>query len=107
MEFFNTLESEVCLVMSSEIKVTICAPPHRDKHVAEISFFSDDAPPEGYDSSIYPIGEVTVDNGRLEFEIYVNSENDCRTFNCKDLVNAINEGMKRLAEIYPQYMEQQ
>jgi hypothetical protein len=89
--------------MASEIKVSICAPPHREKHVAEISLYSDESPPEGYDSTSHPIGEVTIDNGRLEFEIYVNEECDYRTFNCKELVDALNEGMRRLSEIYPQY----
>ena len=88
--------------MASEIKVVICAPPLREKHVAEISLYSDESPPEGYDSTSHPIGEVTVDNGRLEFEIYVNEESDCRTFNCKEFVDALNEGMRRLVEIYPQ-----
>jgi len=89
--------------MANKIEVVICAPPHRKKHIAEINLCSDESPPEGYDGTCHPIGEVTVDNGRLEFEVYANKESDCRTFNCRDFVDALNEGIRRLVEIYPQY----
>ncbi len=89
--------------MASEIKVVLCAPPHRKRHIAEISLYTDESPPTGYDSTSYPIGEVTVDNDRLEFQIYANEESDCRIFNCKEFLDALNEGMRRLVEIYPEY----
>lgn len=88
--------------MENEIRVTICAPPHRERHVAEISLWSNESPSAGYDSTSHPIGEVTIENDKLEFEIYENEENDCRTVNCKELIEALKEGMSRLVEIYPQ-----
>jgi hypothetical protein len=88
--------------MSNEIKVVICAPPHRERHIAEISLYSNESPPERYHSTSYPIGEVTVDSGRLEFEIYSHDESDRKIMNCKEFVDALNEGMRRLLEIYPQ-----
>ena len=102
MAFFGTSGNEVRLAMANEIRVAICAPPHRDRHVAEISLYSDESPPEGYDGVSHPIGEITIDNDQLHFEIYVNKESDCRTYKCKELIEAINEGMNRLCEMYPQ-----
>jgi hypothetical protein len=93
--------------MANKIKVVICAPPHRENHIAEISLHCDESPPEGFDSTSQPIGEIVVDNGRLEFEIYRNEEDDCRSFNCEEFVDALNEGMRRLTEIYPQFKPKQ
>ncbi|MDF1746013.1 MAG: hypothetical protein P1V19_20100 [Gimesia sp.] len=89
--------------MTEIIRVMICAPPHREKHVAEISLQSDESLEPGFDGVCHPIGEVTVDNGRLEFEIYAVNESERRVFNCKELLSAIQEAIDRLVEIYPQY----
>lgn len=88
--------------MAEEIKVMICAPPHREKHVAEIYLESTESPPEGYDLNSIEIGEVTIDNGDFEFEIFAVQENERRTFNAEKLVVALKEGMARLVEIYPE-----
>ena len=89
--------------MADKIQVVICVPPGRENHIADIILYSDESPPDGLDGTSHPIGAVTVDNGRLEFEIYGHGENECRIFNCREFVDALNEGMRRLVEIYPQY----
>ena len=91
--------------MAKTINVSVYVPPDRERYVAEISLDSNESPPEGYDGTTTPIGAVIIENGQLEFEVYVNEKGDCRILNCKEFIEALNEGMNRLVEIYPQYSE--
>ena len=85
----------------AKLDVTICAPPHREKHVAEIGLQTDEIIRPGTQGSWRPIGEIIIDNGFLEFEISPFEENALRTFGFQEFIDALQEGKERLLEIYP------
>ena len=88
--------------MQKKVDVMICAPPHRDKHIAEIRIWTDEVVQEGTDGSLYGIGELTIDSGELEFVLYSDSDVVAPAVSVEQLIDALREGKRRLLEIYPE-----
>jgi hypothetical protein len=87
--------------MAERIGVSICSPPHRQRHVAEIALVTDEILEPGTHGTYCPIGEIIVEDGKLEFEINPVAESERRRFDLIQLMAALEEGKRRLLERWP------
>jgi hypothetical protein len=89
--------------MSPKLEITICAPPHRERHVAEIGFSTDEIKEPGTHGCYCPIAEITIDRGFMETEFHPMTDAEVRRFDLANFMNALAEGKRRLRDFYPEF----